>query len=143
MQLTAATEPIVPSGIFGGIVRRFVRFVGPIAMPLSGHRFFRLWALIDHTGRVSGRSFHTPIVVIRTATGFVVPLPFGSAQWPRNVVAAGGATLRWNGREWRVVEPRVIGPEGASVFNRVERLGIRAFGISHFLQLTALDAPQP
>jgi hypothetical protein len=143
MQLTATTEPIAPSGVFGAVVRRLVRFVGPVAKPVSGRRFFRLWALIHHTGRVSGRSFQTPIVVIRTPSGFIVPLPFGSAQWPRNVVAAGAATLRWNGQDWHVREPVIVGPEGASAFNRVERLGIRAFGISHFLRLTALDGPQP
>ena len=46
---------------------------------------------------------------------FIIPMPFGpSTQWTQNVLAAGGASLTWKGRDWQVVDPLVVGLEDAS-----------------------------
>jgi len=43
---------------------------------------------LEHRGCTSGRTYRGPVVVIKTADGFLVPLPFGAAtQWATNVLA--------------------------------------------------------
>ena len=141
MSAATTTAPQERPSVPGEIARRIVRLGGPLAGPLAGRRFIPIWALMHHTGRVSGRPFATPIAIVRTPTGFMVPLPFGGAQWPRNVIAAGGATMRWKGRDWAVTEPVILGPEGSPAFNRFERLAMRPFGVSRFLRLTVAKTP--
>ncbi|WP_353808774.1 nitroreductase family deazaflavin-dependent oxidoreductase [Agromyces sp. SYSU T00194] len=86
----------------------------PIASALAGRRFVPLWALIRHRGRRSGTDYATPIAVVPTRDRSIVMigLPWGArTNWARNVLAAGGATLRWKGREVELHAPRVV--EGA------------------------------
>jgi deazaflavin-dependent oxidoreductase (nitroreductase family) len=83
----------------------------PAALAMSGHRIMPLWATIHHTGRKSGRSFHTPIAVIPVHDpGLVmIGLPWGTdTNWARNVVAAGGANLTWKGRDVWLTDPRIV-----------------------------------
>ncbi|KHK96014.1 hypothetical protein LK09_16785 [Microbacterium mangrovi] len=88
-----------------------LRLAEPAAHALSGRKVMPLWATIHHTGRRSGRPFHTPIAVIPTRElGLVmIGLPWGrDTNWARNVVAAGGASLTWKGREVWVNDPRIV-----------------------------------
>ena len=92
-----------------GPVRRAARRLGPVALPIAGTRWLPLYAILHHTGRTSGRDYATPVVALRTSTGFLIPLPFGDAtQWARNVFAAGGGRLRFAGRDESIVEPQVV-----------------------------------
>ena len=87
--------------------RRLVRAVGPIAKPLAGTRIFRLWSILSHTGRTSGKAYDTPIVALHTTDGFIIPLPFGeSTQWTKNLVASGGGSIRFAGRDYEIADPR-------------------------------------
>src|SRR5262245_60785273 len=80
-----------------------------LARPLAGRRVFPLWAVLEHRGRSTGIVRRTPVVALRTAHGFVIPVPFGpSTQWTRNVLAAGGAAVTWKGWEWAIANPRLI-----------------------------------
>ena len=57
---------------------------------------------------------NTGLVSQVTPDGFMIPLPFGSdTQWAKNLFAAGGASLRWHGREYAIVEPRIVDREAA------------------------------
>ena len=95
--------------------RRLVRAVGPIAKPLAGTRIFRLWSILRHTGRTSGKAYATPIVALHTPDGFIIPLPFGdSTQWPKNLIAAGGGSIRFAGHDYEVADPRTLGMAEAS-----------------------------
>ncbi len=103
---------------------------------MAGHRWFALWAIVNYTGRKSGRTYQVPIVVRTTDDGFIVPLPFDGSQWVHNVLAAGGATLRWRGGDVSVTTPRIVGPEeGLLAFNRVQRRLLRLGGVDRFLSL--------
>ena len=94
---------------WSGPIRRAARWLGPVALPVAGTRWLPLYAVLRHTGRTSGREYATPVVALRTATGFLIPLPFGNAtQWARNLFAAGRGRLRFAGRDEDIVEPRVV-----------------------------------
>src|SRR5439155_13261180 len=80
-----------------------------LARPLSGRRWFPLWAVLHHRGRRSGTEYATPIVARRIQDGFIIPIPFGQGtQWVRNVLAAGEATLRWRGADHCRANPEVV-----------------------------------
>lgn len=95
-------------------------------------------ALIRHVGRVSGRPYATPVTPSPTEDGFVIALPYGArADWVRNVVAAGGATLVREGVEHRVVEPKVLPMAGLEhYFVPGDRRVHRWFGVDQVLRAT-------
>jgi deazaflavin-dependent oxidoreductase (nitroreductase family) len=70
--------------------------------------------VVHHRGRVSGRNLTVPVAVVATPDGFLINLPWGArTNWVRNVVAAGGCTIRWKGTDHPVDDPRIIGAEAA------------------------------
>jgi deazaflavin-dependent oxidoreductase (nitroreductase family) len=90
-------------------IRAIARPFGPIANRVAGTRIFPLWGIVRHTGRTSGKPYATPVVARPTPDGFVIPLPFGDAtQWAKNLFAASGGSIRYGGREIRIVEPEII-----------------------------------
>ena len=94
-----------------GPPRRLVTATAPVARALAGRRWVPLWALIRHRGRRSGTAYETPIAVVPTTDTSIVMigLPWGvTTNWARNVVAAGGASLRWRGRDVELVHPRIV-----------------------------------
>jgi deazaflavin-dependent oxidoreductase (nitroreductase family) len=112
-----------------------------LARPLAGRRGFPLWAVVEHRGRSTGTVRHTPVVARRTAHGFVIPVPFGpTTQWTQNVLAAGGAIVRWKGRDWRVAAPRLVGfQEGAAALGGIQRPIARRAGIVTYLTVDDAD----
>jgi deazaflavin-dependent oxidoreductase (nitroreductase family) len=113
-------------------VRAIARPFGPIANRVAGTRIFPLWGIVRHTGRTSGKPYATPVVARPTPDGFVIPLPFGDAtQWAKNLFAASGGSIRYGGREIRIVEPEIIDLDVAGAYLPLplrfasRRLGIR------------------
>lgn len=99
-----------------GPPKALVRATDSIAMAIAGRRWIPVWAVIHHRGRRSGTDYATPIAVIPTLDPGVIliGLPWGpKTNWARNVVAAGGARLRWRGSEHEVAAPRIIGTQEA------------------------------
>jgi len=111
----------------GALVRLFN---GP-ATRLAGSRVLPFWALVRHRGRRSGRTYATPVAARPTADGFVIPLAFGeTADWPRNIMAAGEGVVRWSGREHRVIDPVIVDTDAAlAAFAPFERRALRLIGI--------------
>jgi hypothetical protein len=121
---------------FGEVARRLGRLSAPLSKPLAGRRFITIWATVRYRGRRSGREYTLPIAIGTTAEAFVIPLPFASAQWVLNVMAAGECVIHWNGREHRATEPEVMDAEAAaSAFGPIPRFGIKALGLNRFLRL--------
>jgi deazaflavin-dependent oxidoreductase (nitroreductase family) len=118
-------------------VRRVISAFNPLARPLAGRRFFRLWGIVSHHGRKTGRAYATPVVIRADATSFTVPLPFGErTAWANNVIAAGGARIRWAGVDHDVTDPEIVtGAEGELAFDRFQRFALRRFGIAHFFRV--------
>src|SRR3954451_24738767 len=120
-----------------GPIRAISRVFGPIGGPMAGRRLFPLWAIVRHTGRMSGTAYATPVVALRTRIGFFVPLPFRDAtQWAKNLFGAGGGTIRYAGREYRVTEPQVVDREDiADRLPRVVRVASRRMGLRQFVEV--------
>ena len=114
----------------------------PLAMRLARSGLIPMWAIVRHRGRRSGRTYETPVAISATPNGFVLPLPFGwRTDWCRNVIAAGGATIRWRGQDVDVTGPQILDAAAAAPsFPAVSRRAIQAFGMKTFLQLRRADA---
>ena len=68
------------------------------------------YPVVTHVGRVSGTTYRTPLDAFPTRSGFVLVARYGpNSDWIRNVLAAGTATLRVEGREWPLTSPRLVG----------------------------------
>jgi deazaflavin-dependent oxidoreductase (nitroreductase family) len=109
-----------------------------MSRPLAGRRFFPLWAVVQHRGRRSGRSYAVPVAVRASDDAFTIPLPWGEdAQWVRNVLAAGACSVRWRGSDHVVTAPRLIPwSEGQSAFHPVQRAILGAAGLRLVLRVS-------
>src|SRR4051812_25980471 len=81
------------------------RFFNPLMLKLAGKKYVPI-AVVRHVGRRSGKPFETPVMARPVRGGFVIALIYGSdVDWYRNVMAAGGAIMRWQGRERAIAKP--------------------------------------
>ncbi|WP_189211662.1 nitroreductase family deazaflavin-dependent oxidoreductase [Actinokineospora fastidiosa] len=94
-------------------------------------------SVVHHTGRTSGAAYRTPVVAVAHGQGLVVALPYGPrADWVRNVLAAGGATVDHDGESFQVTRPELVsGPEVEDLFDPGERRAHRLFGVTDFLRM--------
>jgi hypothetical protein len=90
-------------------VRRFNRAVTNPRVLRSAGSPGASASVIRHVGRVSGRSYETPVGPFALGDDFVIALPYGpGADWVRNVVTAGSATLIHDGRTVPVHQPEIV-----------------------------------
>lgn len=89
-------------------VRRTSRAAKPLVLRKAGGAGSPT-AVVEHIGRHSGRRYQNPVVAAATADGFVIALPYGpDTDWLKNVLAAGGATIRVTGETHTVDSPNVV-----------------------------------
>jgi deazaflavin-dependent oxidoreductase (nitroreductase family) len=94
--------------VLGPIVWLSKRFMNPLQMRTAGAPGAYA-SIVRHRGRISGTEYETPVGVVADRDAFLVALPYGSrAQWLRNVLAAGSATLVHEGSTYRVDRPELI-----------------------------------
>ena len=138
---TARNGELAPAPRFGGVLWRVARFTSPATMPMAGKRWNPIFAVIEHRGRRSGRTYATPVAARRVAGGFVISLAFGAqVDWYRNLLAAGGGTLRWQGREYPVSRPeRIDSAAGLAAFHPVQRLLLRIGGVDGYIRVADGD----
>jgi deazaflavin-dependent oxidoreductase (nitroreductase family) len=117
-------------------VARFNRFVtNPLGRLVAG------WApgfgIIRHRGRKSGKAYSTPLNIFRIDHGFVIALTYGSdVDWLKNVVAAGGCTVRYRGRTVELTAPEFVGvDEGMALMPGPVRAILRAIAVTEFVKL--------
>ena len=142
MNTTTSSEFVAGRPRRSGPFRALARSFGPIANRFAGRRWFPLWVILRHTGRTSGTLYATTVVSIRTPDGFMIPLPFGSAtQWAKNLFAAGGGSLRSHGREYRIVEPRIVSREVADAHLPLPfRFMAGRFGLREYVIVRRVEA---
>jgi deazaflavin-dependent oxidoreductase (nitroreductase family) len=118
------------------------RIGNPAMMRLAGHRYF-FAGVIHHKGRRSGREYATPVWAMPTTDGFLISLPFGEgADWLKNVLAAGRATIDTRAETRAVAEPEVVDRGIAwSLLPRRARLLFGVAGIERYVKLRKLREP--
>ena len=119
-----------------------MRVVNPVTRRFAG----RLpgFGLLTHVGRTSGRAYVTPINVFRRGDRYLFALTYGSGvQWVRNVLAAGGCTLRTRGRDVRLVGPELIVDAKLTLLPLPVRLFLRPMRVTEVLRLRADGSPEP
>jgi deazaflavin-dependent oxidoreductase (nitroreductase family) len=118
-------------------LRPFVRrVVNPVTRRFAG----RLpgFGILTYRGRVTGRTYHTPINVFRRGPRYIFFLTYGSdAEWVKNVRAAGACRIRVRGRDVRLVEPELIVDPTRRLVPRPVRLLGRLIGVTEFLAMRA------
>lgn len=126
---------------FGGVLWRLSRLTTPLSLPLAGRRWNPIFAVVKHRGRRSGRPYATTVAARRIADGFLISLAFGAqVDWYRNIVAAGGGTIRWRGADYQVAAPELIdAATGRAAFHPAQRLLLRVTGVDGFIRLRDLE----
>lgn len=117
------------------VLARFNRVVtNRVLVHMVGRRPF---GVIHHVGRSSGRRYQTVIFVFPAPEGFVVVLTYGSsADWVKNVIAAGRAELEYRGSTSAMVDPTLTSRKEAVLYlPRVIRVAVVAMRIGEFLML--------
>ena len=135
-ELRETAEP-APKPRFGGVLWRISRWTRPAMLPLAGKRWNPIFAVIEHRGRKTGRVYRTPVAARRSGDGFIIALAFGAqVDWYRNLVAAGGGTIRWRGHVYSVTAPeRVYAATVRPTFDPVQRLLLQIAGIDGYVQV--------
>jgi deazaflavin-dependent oxidoreductase (nitroreductase family) len=107
----------------------------------AGNRWNPIFSVVEHVGRRSGRRYAAPVAARRTADGFVISLAFGAqVDWHRNLLAAGGGTIRWRGRAYRVGAPARIDRTAAiAAFHPIQRIFLRIAAIHGYITVTDAD----
>jgi len=117
------------------------RLLNPAIRRIAGGSGVPLLGIISHRGRRSGRTYSTPVGIGSTGEAFLIPLTFGStADWCRNVLAAGGCTVTWKGHEYATDEAMIDNDVSAreelnAAFTPLTRVFLRAQGTREFLRL--------
>lgn len=105
------------------------------------------YALIRHMGRRSGRAYATPVIAVRMPNAFIIPLAYGEkVDWYRNIRAADGCTIEWQGHAYRVGAPAAIpAAQAIPAFPRLWGFELRLYGVTHYLQLPIIAPilPEP
>jgi deazaflavin-dependent oxidoreductase (nitroreductase family) len=86
---------------------RFNRLVtNPILRPVATRAPY--FGVVVHRGRVSGRTYRTPVNVFQRGDKYVFALTYGpDRDWVRNLMHQGRFTLIHRGRTTELIEPRL------------------------------------
>ena len=147
-QGTADAGLVPPSRFVRIVMRPMTKPLNPLIGRAAGRRHFGMAAQIRHTGRRSGRSYMTPASARISGDVAVIPLTFGSqSDWSRNVRAAGGCSIRLNGRDYDLTQPELLSvadvqPLIRSMFSPTQRAAFRMLGIRQVMRLR-VAAPRP
>ena len=143
-RVAAGTGRTRAKPLAGRIFGLFTPYLNRYVARIAGERYVPMWSLLRHRGRTSGRPYATPVTALRVRGGFAVALAFGEkANWYRNVVAGGPATLRSRGREYAVERSfalEVSSPQLA--FAGWKRRIFGGLGVRSFLFLECEDPPR-
>jgi deazaflavin-dependent oxidoreductase (nitroreductase family) len=119
------------------VIRRMNRAVtNPRVMRTAGTTATET-SVIGHIGRTSGRAYQTPVDVIETRTGLLIAMPYGArADWVRNVLAAGSASVVTQGERLDVDRPTFMAvADVAELIPRRTMRMLRLFGVTQCLHL--------
>jgi deazaflavin-dependent oxidoreductase (nitroreductase family) len=139
-------KPVPPSRFVKLVMGPLTKMLNPLIVKRAGRPHFRMAARLTHTGRRSGRTYVTPVGARRAGDLVLIPLTFGNtSDWTRNVLAAGGCSLRLEGIDYQATAPVLLSREAAdsyvrAAFGRLERASMRMLGIQQILRLSVVPA---
>jgi deazaflavin-dependent oxidoreductase (nitroreductase family) len=111
-----------------------VHVTNRVTLPIAGQ--VPGLAIVINTGRKSGRTYRTPVLVFGSADEYVVALAYGrDAQWVQNVLAAGGCQLVARGREVRLIQPEIVHDPGRTAVPLPLRWVLEPLRVEDFLHL--------
>jgi deazaflavin-dependent oxidoreductase (nitroreductase family) len=116
-------------------VRQFNRRVlNHFTLTFAGRR---IYAVVQHVGRRSGKTYNTPVVAASVGDEFIMPLPYGSdTDWCMNVMAADGCTLQHKGKAYHVNAPKIMNAaEALPLLQPYWRFMFRLFHVELFLRV--------
>ncbi|MFE3290200.1 nitroreductase family deazaflavin-dependent oxidoreductase [Rhodococcus sp. NPDC059234] len=95
------------------------------------------WPVLTHVGRTSGATYRTPLDAYPVDDGYLFVLVYGSrSDWVQNVLAAGAAQLRVDGRDVELAAPRLVGEtEAFQALSAEVARPPRLLRISEFLRM--------
>ena len=137
--------PVRPSAVVRIVMRPMTKVLNPVIVRLAGRRNFHMAGQIRHVGRRSGRTYTTPVSARRSGDQVLIALTFGNqSDWVRNVRAARSASIRIEGADLEVGQPRFMNlpdarPLVQAAFSRRERAGFRLLGIRQVMILQVLS----
>lgn len=121
---------VLPRGVAKFNRRVTNKVLGRIAPIVPG------FAMIEHVGRKSGKTYHTPINLFHTDGGYVAALTYGpGADWVRNVLAADGCDAVIRGRRVHLVRPRLVTDRERKLAPSPARQFLGLVGVQDFLEL--------
>lgn len=110
------------------------RVLGVVAPRLPG------FAMILHTGRKSGKTYRTPVNMLRTENGYQIALTYGTgSDWVRNVVAAGGCDAVVRGKLIHLTSPNIRHDPQRTGMPAISKPILAAVGVQDFLELASAD----
>jgi len=129
---------------FGGVLWRIVGSTNALMVHFAGKRWNPIFAVVEHHGRKSGRQYAAPVAARHIAGGFVISLAFGAqVDWHRNLMAAGGGTIRWRGQAYRVTAPvRISAATGLAAFHPVQRALLRIARVYGYVRVNDVAVNQ-
>ena len=103
------------------------RVTNPVARSLTP--WLPCLGTLEHTGRMSGRHYRTPLLVFKTRDGFVILIGYGpETDWVKNVLAGGPTVLHKRGNALALGSPRIVSKaEAAPLVTPAPRLLYRLF----------------
>ncbi|HLZ26417.1 MAG TPA: nitroreductase [Chloroflexota bacterium] len=115
------------------------RVLNPLALRTAAYRR-SYYGVVRHIGRRSGLPYDTPVVVKLTPEGVVIPLPYGAnTDWCRNVVTAGGCTVKFRGEQYTLGSPEIVPASVAEpLVPKINAMLWRRVGITHYLMLRSV-----
>lgn len=98
---------------------------------------FGPFAIIQHSGRRSGKQYETPIILGHAGADFVAELTYGpDVDWYKNVEAAGGCTVILHGKTYVINKLEPMDAEtGRAAFPLPAQLILRAIRRQHFVKM--------
>jgi len=98
------------------------------------------FAIIEHVGRKSGRTYRTPVNAFREGDTLTFALTYGpESEWVRNVLAASGCRARMRRATLTLTEPRLVHDEERRRVPALVRLALRTMKVDYFLEVKVAE----
>jgi deazaflavin-dependent oxidoreductase (nitroreductase family) len=100
-----------------------------------------LFAVLQHTGRKSGKSYTTPVRLVKKGNQLIIPLTYGErSDWYQNLVASGTVQVTWQGKIYNTGNPeRLEVSEAANDFPFISRILFKLDGLPEFIRLSIIE----